>query len=89
MSGAQVCNFLQALAKHCVMQHKENVIEKEDIADVWIKQSSLLSEDSDAYTRALYKLNKSGISIRALEKITGISRSTLSYRFNKEEKSDE
>ena len=71
------------------MQHKENVIEKEDIADVWIKQSSLLSEDSDAYTRALYKLNKSGISIRALEKITGISRSTLSYRFNKEEKSDE
>ena len=90
MSGAQVCNFLQALAKYCVMQHKKNAITKEDIANVWVKQSSLfISEDSDAYTHALYKLNKSGISMRTLEEITGISKSTLSYRFNKEEKSDE
>ncbi|USG66467.1 ATP-binding protein [Brevibacillus ruminantium] len=90
MSGAQVGTFLQALAKYCIMQHKTKIVTKEDIANVWVKQSSLLiSEDSDAYTRALYKLNKSGISMRTLEEITGISKSTLSYRFNKEEKSDE
>ena len=87
MSGAQVCNFLQVLAKYCVMQHKTNLITKYDIASIWVKQSTLfINEDSDAYTRALYKLYKSGISIRTLEEITGISKSTLSYRFNKEEK---
>ena len=90
MSGAQVYNLLHAIAKYCVMQQKKSNVSKEDIASVWIKQSSLfLSEDSDAYTHALYKLNKNGISVRTLEKITGISKSTLSYRFNKEEKADE
>lgn len=90
MSGAQVCNFLQSLAKYCIMQHNIKIITKEDIARIWVKQSTLfISEDNDAYTQALYKLNKSGISMRVLEDITGISKSTLSYRFNKEDKSDE
>jgi len=90
MSGAQVCNFLQSLAKYCVMQNKENTITKEDIANIWVKQSSLfISEDSDAYTQALYKLSKSGVPMRTLAEITGIPKSTLSYRFNKEEKIDE
>ena len=90
MSGAQVCNFLQSLAKYCVMQHKKDSVTKEDIANVWVKQSTLfINEDSAAYTHALNKLNKSGISMRTLEEITGISKSTLSYRFSKEEKSDE
>jgi len=57
---------------------------------VWVKQSTLfINEDSDAYTHALYKLNKSGVPMRTLEEITGISKSTLSYRFSKEEKPDE
>ena len=90
MSGSQVCNFLQALAKYCFMQNKIKSVVKEDVASVWIKQSTLfINEDSDAFTRALYKLNKSGIPMRTLEEITGISKSTLSYRFSKEEKSDE
>jgi hypothetical protein len=72
------------------MHHKKSDVNKKDIANVWIKQSTLfISEDSDAYTQALYKLSKSGISMRALEEITGIPKSTLNYRFNKEEKSDE
>ena len=90
MSGAQVCNLLQALAKYCVMQGKKDKVTKEDIASVWIKQSTLfINEDSDAYTHALYKLYKSGVSMRALAEITEIPKSTLSYRFNKEEKSSE
>jgi ATP-dependent 26S proteasome regulatory subunit len=36
MSGAQVCNFLQAVAKYCVMRHKEKNVTKEDIASVWV-----------------------------------------------------
>lgn len=90
MSGAQVGTLLQALAKYCIMHHKTTTVTKEDIANIWVKQSSLLiSEESDAFTRALYRLNKSGISMRTLEEITGVSKSTLSYRFNKEEKNDE
>jgi len=81
-SGAQINNFLQSLAKHCIMNSHINSIEKKDIISVWIKQSTLLmGEDTDAYTRALKKLNKNGIPMRILEEITGISKSTLSYRF--------
>ena len=90
MSGAQVYNFLQALAKYCVMQHKDKSISTKDIASVWLKQSTLfISEDSEAYNHALYELSKNGVSMRVLEEITGIPKSTLSYRFNKEEKYDE
>lgn len=90
MSGAQICNFMQALAKYCVMHHEGKTVTKKDVASVWLKQSSLfISEDSEAYTRALNELNKSGVSMRVIEEITGISKSTLSYRFGKEGKSDE
>ena len=90
MSGAQVCNYLLSLAKYCVMRQKNKTIPAKEIADIWLKQSSLfVSEDSEAYMRALATLNKNGVSMRILEEITGISKSTLSYRFNKEEKADE
>jgi len=90
MSGAQVCNYLQALAKYCVMQQKGENVSTKDIASVWLKQSTLfISEDSEAYIRALSTLNKNGVPMRVLEEITGISKSTLSYRFNKEVKTDE
>ena len=90
MSGAQVCNFMQSLAKFCVMQDVEKNVSMKDIANVWLKHSTLfISEDSEAYNHALFELSKNGISMRILEEITGIPKSTLSYRFNKEVKADE
>lgn len=87
-SGAQINNFLQSLAKHCIMHNNTDSIDKKEIISAWIKQSTLfMGEDTDAYTRALKNLNKNGIPMRVLEEITGISKSTLSYRF-KGEKSD-
>lgn len=84
-SGAQINNFLQSLAKSCIMYSKSNSIDKKDIVNAWLKQSTLfISEDSEAYTRALKNLNKNGIPMRVLEEITGISKSTLSYRFKGE-----
>lgn len=89
MSGAQITNFIQVLAKHCIMQNVDKTLTDKDIASVWLKQSTLfISEDDDAYTKALYTLNKNGVSMRALEELTGISKSTLSYRFGKEERVD-
>jgi hypothetical protein len=68
------------------MQNKTGKISNDDIANIWLKQSTLLaSEDSKAYNDALLELKESGISLRALEETTGIPKSTLSYRFNQME----
>jgi SpoVK/Ycf46/Vps4 family AAA+-type ATPase len=83
MSGAQVCNFLQSLARYCVMQNKAYEIRNEDIADVWLKNETLLAnENSETFDRALFRLKEGGMSLRILEEITGIPKSTLGYRFN-------
>jgi SpoVK/Ycf46/Vps4 family AAA+-type ATPase len=90
MSGSQVCSFLQALARYCVMQNKEKKITNKDIASVWLKQTTLFAQkNSEIFYHALSKLQDCGISLRTLEKITGIPKSTLSYHFSKEENKDE
>jgi len=62
----------------------------EEIGKIWLKHTTLyVSEDDGDFMKALSKLQKNGVSIRTLEAITGIPRSTLSYRFNKEGKLDE
>ena len=88
MSGAQICNFLQSLARFCIMQNKYNEVSNEDIANVWLKQSTLLAtEDSETFMSALYELTKAGIPLRVLEEISGTPKSTLSYRFKQMEES--
>lgn len=91
MSGAQMQTFLQSLGKFCVMNKKKgDTIEIEEIGKIWLKHAALyVSEDSDDFIAALSKLQKGGISIRTLESITGIPKSTLSYRFGKEGKINE
>lgn len=91
MSGAQMQTFLQSLGKFCVMNKKRGeTISIEEIGKIWIKHTALyISEDDGDFIKALSKLQKNGVSIRTLEAITGIPRSTLSYRFNKEGKLDE
>ena len=91
MSGAQMQTFLQSLGKYCVMsKEKGDTLEIEEIGKIWLKHAALyVSEDSDDFMMALSKLQKSGISVRTLEAITGIPKSTLSYRFGKEGKANE
>lgn len=91
MSGAQIQTFLQALGKFCVMNKKKGAnISIEEIGKIWLKYTTLyVSQDDGDFMKALSKLQKNGVSIRTLEAITGIPRSTLSYRFNKEGKLDE
>lgn len=91
MSGAQMQTFLQSLGKYCVMnKEKGSVVSIEEIGKIWLKHAALyVSEDSDDFIAALSKLKKSGIPVRTLEAITGIPKSTLSYRFSKEGKVNE
>ena len=88
MNGAQIQTFLKSLTKQCVMnKEKGDKVTSEEIGKVWLKHAALyISEDSDDFTSALLRLKESGVSIRSLEAITGIPKSTLSYRFNKEGK---
>lgn len=85
MSGAQMQSFLQSLAKFCVMsKDKGSTVSIEEIGKIWLKHAALyVSEDSDDFIAALLRLKQSGVPIRTLEAITGIPKSTLSYRFNK------
>lgn len=91
MSGAQICTFLQSLAKFCIMNKpKESSVSTEEVGKIWLKHAALyVSEDSEDFIKALSKLQKSGVPMRTLEAITGIPKSTLSYRFSKEDKIDE
>lgn len=91
MSGAQMRTFLQSLGKYCVMNKEKGAsVSIEDIGKIWLKHAALyVSDESPDFIAALAKLKKGGISIRTLESITGIPKSTLSYRFNKEGKQNE
>ncbi|MFA7671203.1 MAG: AAA family ATPase [Sphaerochaetaceae bacterium] len=90
MSGAEIQGFMQSLAKHCVLQNIKKEISQKDIAEIWFQQNTLfVSDNSDDYMKALFKLKKNGISLRTLEEITSIPKSTLDYRFKKGGLSDE
>ena len=83
--------FCQSLGKYCVMNKEKGAsVSIEDIGKIWLKHAALyVSDESPDFIAALAKLKKGGISIRTLEAITGIPKSTLSYRFNKERKQNE
>lgn len=90
MSGSQICSFLRAIAKQCIMNVTNNTLDIEYIADIWLKHTTFfINEASDEFTKSLFKLNQNGVSVRTLEKITGIPKSTLTYKFNKKAKTNE
>jgi SpoVK/Ycf46/Vps4 family AAA+-type ATPase len=91
MSGAQMQSFLQSLGKYCVMNKQQgDEVDIEEIGKIWLQHTALyVSEESDAYLTALLKLQKHGVPLRTLAAITGIPKSTLAYRINKEEKTHE
>lgn len=90
MSGAEIQSFMLSLAKFCVLRNIEGSISQKEIAEIWLQQNTLfVSENSDDYMKALYKLKKNGIPLRTLEEITSIPKSTLDYRFKKEGMNDE
>lgn len=90
MSGAEIQGFMQSLAKHCVLNNIKDTVSQKEIAEIWLQQNTLfISENSDDYMKALYRLKKNGVPLRTLEEITNIPKSTLDYRFKKEGMNDE
>jgi AAA+ superfamily predicted ATPase len=86
MNGAQVCELVQSLARNKYISGSElSALRIEDITQAIFKQLTMATQnDSESLIKVIQNLRDKGISIRALEKITGIPRSTLSYRLNSE-----
>lgn len=90
MSGAEIQSFMLSLAKYCVLENKKGSVTQKEIAEIWLQQNTLfVSENSEDFMKALFRLKKNGISLRTLEEITSIPKSTLDYRFKKEGMNDE
>jgi len=87
MSGSAIVSFMQSLAKFSIL-HKsaDSKLTVEDICRIWLSFAVPPSgKDDNGFIKALTQLQKNGITIRTLEAITGIPKSTLSYRMKKEE----
>lgn len=84
MSGSDIVLLVETVAKKVILDKVGTNIDIKMIAELWLKNKTLFtSQDSDVYFQALDQLNQTGISTRVIEEITGIARSTLSYRINK------
>lgn len=86
MSGAELRNFLDSIAKYVIIEKYNNKIDKEIIGKVWLEQKLLfISKESQEYYSVLKELKCNGLSLRMLEQITGIPKSTIDYNLKKEE----
>ena len=81
LNGAQVKELIIASVKHYLINGKINgkKINTDDIVGILLRQLSLYSSNSDEHLNILKQLNSQGVSIRTLERITRIPKSTLSY----------
>ena len=82
MSCAELVSFLQYTGKYLFLNNSKNVdLDQETISRLWIKCFLLTSGNSDdAKAQVCVKLKDIGLPMRTIERITGIPKSTISYR---------
>ena len=82
MSCAELVSFLQYTGKYLLLNNSKNVdLDQETISRLWIKCFLLTSGNSDdAKAQVCVKLKDIGLPMRTIERITGIPKSTISYR---------
>lgn len=86
MSGAKLKNFLDSIAKYVIIERYNKKIDKEIIGKVWLEQKLLfVSKESQEYYFVIKELKDNGLSLRMLEQITGIPKSTINYNLKKGE----
>lgn len=86
MSGAKLKNFLDSIAKYVIIERYNKKIDKEIIGKVWLEQKLLfVSKESQEYYSVIKELKDNGLSLRMLEQITGIPKSTINYNLKKGE----
>lgn len=86
MSGSDLTGFLEVLAKYVFINNCDKEIDKELIGKIWLEEKLLfVRKESKDYYSALRELQQNGLSLRMLEQITGIPKSTIDYNLKKEE----
>lgn len=89
MSGAKLKNFLDSIAKYVIIERYNKEIDKEIIGKVWLEQKLLfVSKESQEYYSVIKELKDNGLSLRMLEQITGIPKSTIDYNLKKGESNE-
>lgn len=84
MNGSDIVNFVESLAKRAILDGYEDDVSFKHLVEAWLGNRSLFAgKEHKEYMTALKHLNDSGVSLRVLEEITGIPKSTISYQFKK------
>ncbi|MEA1961206.1 MAG: ATP-binding protein [Bacillota bacterium] len=78
LNGAQIQELVTAAAKNYFIADEK--ISTEEIVSILLRQLSFYSEGSEEFLNTLKRLKNNGVSMRTLEKATGIAKSTLSYK---------
>lgn len=86
LNGAQIQEMVTAATKHYFIANE--AINTEEVINILLRQLSFYSEGSEEFLSTLKRLNNNGVSIRVLEKATGIAKSTLSYKLKEGENNE-
>lgn len=86
MNCAQIQELVRAATKHYFIANEE--ISTEEVISILLRQLSFYSEGSEEFLSTLKRLKANGVSLRALEKATGIAKSTLSYKLKEGENNE-
>ena len=82
MSGSDMALFIRMLAKHAVLNNLD-MINRRCMQMIWVEKMMASEKDDEGFNKRLISMYESGMSLRTLEIITGIPKSTLSYRFGR------
>ncbi len=90
MNGSEIKEFCNSITKHRLLSVESDEIKNDQIMNLWYRYNGVSPKNNDdELIKLLRKLKDSGLSIRNIEEITGIPRSTLSYKFGKGDRIDE
>lgn len=84
LNGAQIRELMVAATKHYITNN--NSLENEDVVKILIQQLTMFTENKDSYWAVLKDMHQRGVSLRSLEKATGIKHSTIQYRVGNKSK---
>jgi SpoVK/Ycf46/Vps4 family AAA+-type ATPase len=81
MNGSDISNLMRDIVKTAVLSGEFD-ISQQRITELWIKNTTHCGKESEMID-IIADLNSKGMSMRDIEKATGVPRSTISYRLSK------
>lgn len=79
-NGASIKELIYTSAKKCLISNREKIV-TDDLIKTFVDLNTNHQNDNSTYTSFLKRLHNNGVSLRTMEKIFKIPKSTLSYKF--------